>query len=206
MAADHVITLSNLTATTDPKPTDEVSRGYAVGSLWVNVSDGAGALTGHVYLLVDPTPGAAIWRQIYPGVYAGMYQEDIPTTITIGTANVDVIVDGMLQGLLHQFTFASSQLTASVAGDYKVDWSISFEMASGTGQQIEAAVFVNTARQGQTSAHRTIGNATDTGCISGTGIIAVAATDTVELRVRNETNTVNIIINHANLSLMKVGD
>lgn len=206
MAADHVIPLSNLTATTDPTVTDDVSAGYAVGSLWVNISEDAGALTGHVYLCVDPSFGAAIWRQIHPGVYGGMHQQNIPTTITIGSAGVDVIVTGMSAMTANRFIFASSQLTAAVAGDYITRWSISFHMASASGQQTEGSLYVNTTRQDQTSAHRTIGTGSDTGNMGGGGIVTMAVTDTIEVRVKNNTSTVDIVIDHANMDLVKCGD
>lgn len=48
---------SNLTATVAPTATDDDNAGYAVGSLWID------AVADRVWLLVDPTPGAAVWAE-----------------------------------------------------------------------------------------------------------------------------------------------
>jgi hypothetical protein len=41
--------------TTDPTSTDDLAHGYSVGWTWVNTT------TGHEYILVDDTTGAAVW-------------------------------------------------------------------------------------------------------------------------------------------------
>ncbi len=46
---------ANLTATRAPNDEDDVNFGYAVGSLWINVTGNA------VYMAVDVTSEAAIW-------------------------------------------------------------------------------------------------------------------------------------------------
>ena len=45
-------------ATTNPAVTDDSSKGYQVGSLWINTSTNAS------YILSNNAPGAAVWRQI----------------------------------------------------------------------------------------------------------------------------------------------
>ncbi len=49
---------SNFDATTDPTSNDDISLGYSVGSLWVNVSTDEG------FQCVDNTDGVAIWESI----------------------------------------------------------------------------------------------------------------------------------------------
>lgn len=48
--------LNKLDATTDPGVTDDSSDNYVVGSLWVNVT------TDKIFICVDNTGGAAIWK------------------------------------------------------------------------------------------------------------------------------------------------
>lgn len=47
--------VGNLTATTDPGPTDDGTAGYKVGNDWIN------QLSGKVFTMVDASTGAAIW-------------------------------------------------------------------------------------------------------------------------------------------------
>ena len=42
-------------ATTDPTVDDDADAGYSIGMIWVNTA------TGEAFLLVDDTPGAAVW-------------------------------------------------------------------------------------------------------------------------------------------------
>ena len=88
---------------------------------------------------------------------------------------------------------------------YGVDWSISFEMASGTNIECEGAAMVNGSISEQTAAHRKISSATDMGNMGGTGILSLSAGDLVQLGIMNESNAVDAIIGHANLKLVLVG-
>jgi len=49
---------NNLDATTDPLPGNDVSQSYTKSSLWIN------AVTSHIFICVDNTVGAAVWRSI----------------------------------------------------------------------------------------------------------------------------------------------
>jgi hypothetical protein len=50
--------LSNMNATNDPASTNDSTQGYLVGSKWFNVS------SDFIWMCIDSTPGAAIWKQI----------------------------------------------------------------------------------------------------------------------------------------------
>lgn len=54
-------------------------------------------------------------------------------------------------------------------------------------------------------AHRTVSNSTDKGNMAGTCILDLAASAQVSLYVTNETNTTDIDVEHANLTLVHVG-
>src|SRR5690606_11372890 len=47
-------------ASTDPGAEDDSTEGYRIFSLWLNTSSGA------LFMCVDSSSGAAVWRQIYP--------------------------------------------------------------------------------------------------------------------------------------------
>ena len=138
-------------------------------------------------------------------IYGSMSGDNINTTIAISDSAVYYPVTGLSTGAVNGFTYATSVLTAVYAGKYKVDWSISFHIASGAGKNIEGEVMINTTAQDNTSAHRLIGTGTDTGNMGGTGIITLAVDDTVKLSVKNTTDTVDVVVDHANISLVRVG-
>lgn len=50
--------LDNLIATVDPLVTDDLTKGYSVGSLWANIT------TDTYFLCTDAAAGAAVWRQV----------------------------------------------------------------------------------------------------------------------------------------------
>lgn len=57
---------ANMIATTDPGTTDDVSEGYAALSRWLNT------VSGHVWMCVDPTEDAAVWRNTTTGEVGGL--------------------------------------------------------------------------------------------------------------------------------------
>ncbi len=167
--------------------------------------DTAGKSTGDI-LSYD----GANWKARNPDTlltraWGSMYQDDAGTTITVSATNTDYIATGMSEGVLGNMTFQNArELKIVTAGIYKVDWSVSFTVASAN-QEIEAAVGVGGVRQAATSAHAKIATGTDTVNIGGTGLLNLAFNDLVQIVVRNETATVNINIEHANLSLVFLG-
>ena len=139
--------------------------------------------------------------------FGSMSQENIPTTVTIVSIGVAVIIDGMTGGNTNNVTFQNSrELKALKAGKYYIVWAVSFNMASGSGQEIEARIGINGVIQEEGSSHRTIGTGNDTGSMCGTAILTLAADDLVTIMIENESSTINIIIAHANLSLVQVGN
>ena len=57
LGVDQIATrLSNLAATSVPAVTDDLTKGYGVGSIWINTT------TNNVYLAANVSAGAAVWR------------------------------------------------------------------------------------------------------------------------------------------------
>ena len=138
-----------------------------------------------------------------PTSYGNMYQHDSGTLVTISTINTPVRVGGMTSGIKKQTgLLGDHSLVIERAGNYKIDWSISFEMAGGANQEIEGSVFLaNSTFAIQASAHRKATTAGDKGNMGATCILFLPENQQVSLAVLNETSTNNIIIDHANLSL-----
>ncbi len=59
--ANQVQPLNNFAATADPTTADDSTRGYTIGSRWVNLTSDEG------FELVDPAVGAAVWKSTTAG-------------------------------------------------------------------------------------------------------------------------------------------
>jgi len=58
---DDAISKCNFYASSDPLVTDDSTKGYSVGSIWVNG-------TSKIFQCVSPTANNAIWKQIFPSL------------------------------------------------------------------------------------------------------------------------------------------
>ncbi len=138
--------------------------------------------------------------------YGSMSQENVPTSVTINTAGTFEIVTGMTGGETNLATFQNSQeLKVLKAGRYFISWAVSFNMASGSGQEVEGAIGKGGTEQSPGSSHRTIGTGNDTGSMCGQAILDLAADDLITVMVTNESSTVSVVVEHASLSLVQVG-
>lgn len=138
--------------------------------------------------------------------YGAMGQENEPTTVTINSSGTAEIVGGQEGGETNNVIFQNSQeLRILKAGRYLITWALSFNMTSGSGQEVEGAIGKGGVAQSQGSAHRKIGTANDTGAMCGNTILDLAVNNLITIMVTNETSTVNVVIAHASLSLMQVG-
>lgn len=140
------------------------------------------------------------------GIYGSMYNNS-DTTITVGSSNTWYeVTTGMSTGTLSGISFDGSHyLQVSVAGNYKVDYSMALETAS-SNQEIAGAVTINGTAQEETHGHATIVSANKSVNISGTGILSLAANDQISLSVENHDSASNIIMTHANLTLLRLSN
>jgi hypothetical protein len=145
--------------------------------------------------------------------YGEIYAYDSNTTITItasGIANKVQVTAFDTNGASNQMTpdHTNDHITVTKAGVYLCTVSISAESVGGAAYEIGFSVFKNNgATQFQNlHVHRNLSGAGgDTGSLSMTGLITLAANDTVEVWTYNETNTSNIIVDDITLSLVQVG-
>jgi hypothetical protein len=138
--------------------------------------------------------------------YGSFYNDNNDTTVTISDNNPTEITAGFTGGATNNTTFQSGHnLLITYAGDYKIDWSLSFKTVSGTNQEIEGGVMIDGVKDSCATAHRKIGTGTDVGNMGASCVITLSANEEVSLYVQNNNDTQNIVINHGNLALVQVG-
>ena len=158
--------------------------------------------------------GDTYWTGDGSGVHYGDMYTNTTIAVTISDGNPteikDATNDGYTAGELNGVTFPTGgdehYLTVTKAGRYLINWSIS--MAQNTPSaaiETEAGIMIGGTAQNAGQAHRTVSNSTDNGNAGGCAILDLAANSQVSLFITNETNTTNIDVEHANLSIIMVG-
>ena len=137
----------------------------------------------------------------------GHFFTNINVEITIDNNDPTEVDSGMVAGLLKDVTFEDSHyLSVQQAGTYLVNWGMSAAMASASGGiEFEIGVMVDGVSREECQAHRTLANSTDTGNAASNCILALVDKNQVSLSVTNESSTINIDVNHANLSITRIG-
>lgn len=111
--------LNKTDATAAPAVTDDSDDGYAVGSLWIDVT------ADNAYILVDSTVGAAVWQQI-DGGGGGMTSFDVDAD----TGTAETVADG------NTLTIAGGTgIDTSVGATDTVTIAIDSTVATLTGTQ-----------------------------------------------------------------------
>jgi len=146
--------------------------------------------------------------------YGEIYAYEVGTTITIsgsGVANkVQVTAfdtNGASNGSVTP-DHTNDHITVGKAGHYLVTISMSMESTGGTAYILSAGLWKNNGASQYQNVHmsrRLSGGGSDTGSTSMSGIVDVAANDTLELWIWNETNTNNVIIDDVTLSVVQIG-
>ena len=145
--------------------------------------------------------------------FAEIYVNDANTTVTIsgtGIANKVQVLVFDTNGCSHNMTpdHTNDHITVVKAGCYLCTVSITAASVSGAAAQFSFNLFKNNGATAflNIHAHRDFsGGGGDVGSVSLSGIIDIAASDTIELWLWNDTNTQNIILDDINLSLVQVG-
>jgi hypothetical protein len=165
----------------------------------------AGAPT--TYLTIEPDADT-YWVGDGTGIpYGSMYNHDDTTTVDIVALNTPTqIPSGFSQGEVNETAFGNArEITVAKAGRYAITWQMSFTTASAN-QEIEGCVMIGGVADTTITAHRRISTATDTGSMSATGILDLAASAVISLAVTNETSSsVDVNIEHANMTVRMVG-
>jgi len=81
--------LNNYTAQVEPLPSNDVTQGYVVGSIWIN--DSVLQASNNIFICLDNTANYAVWtRMISQPIY---YQQPIVSNVSSTGANTVTLID-----------------------------------------------------------------------------------------------------------------
>jgi len=138
--------------------------------------------------------------------YGSMYA--VAGTITCAVANAGewyYIGTGLSDGgSSNSVTFQNSkELKALVAGKYLVNWSATVQCATA-GQNIMGGVMVNSSMQSSGASGADLAANTN-GTLGGSCVVSLAVNDLVRIGISNQTAVNDVIVNHANLTIVQIG-
>ena len=139
--------------------------------------------------------------------YGSMYGDDISETVTISSTDTWTEVNGgnLTAGQNNLTSLDSSyRIQVTNAGIYKIDWCMVVSTGAAA-QYIEGTICVNATASPQAVGATESAVANKQYQIAGTCILDLAASDYISLCVENDTSTQDIIVTHANLSIVQVG-
>lgn len=146
--------------------------------------------------------------------FAEIYANDVADELTIttaGQANKVQITSFAVDGVSNNTTpdHTDDHVTVVKAGMYLCTVSMSISSAAAGGaDDIGFAVYKNNGATefANCHGHRTLsGGGTDRGSCSMSGIIDLAASDTIEVWIWNEDSTDNVVVDDITLSLCEIG-
>lgn len=139
-------------------------------------------------------------------IFGGMYADNISQSVTISATDTHYEVGGSISGgNTNHMTFQNSkELKILDAGTYLITYSISVQCANAN-QEIETSIMVNSTASARLSAHTNITTANQPRVLSGTNPISLTVNDVVKFCVANHTATNNIVVSHANMSIVRIG-
>jgi len=109
---------------------------------------------------------------------------------------------GITNGVTFDDNSTADRLTATVAGDYKVDVSISFG-TSTTNHIVEGSIFKNGVKVDNLSFRRKL-SSSDLGVAVITGIVNLSASDYIDLRFSSDGNGDIVQLEIVNTNIVKV--
>ena len=142
----------------------------------------------------------------FPPAYGQLYENGAGTVINITTGGTFVQWVSSTAGLSNLTTpsIASDNITIDTGGGgvYLVGFQVSY---SGSNNEVyHWAVFVEGAEVLNISSERKISPG-DMGSQSGVGLVTLAATDVVDLRVTSVSDATTATVDHAQLTITRVG-
>lgn len=185
-----------------------LDAGLLIGDLDVDASSTS---VFHIKAHVGSITGDGVKHGIANGVRYGnylqpfgcMFQVNNAVVTTINTQNVFEDVLNFTTGELEQTTFGSSVLTTgSVATTYLVTFSACLE--NSTNVTYELAVEVDGVVRDESHTCATIATGGNDVSLSGNFILAIGASKDIKLVVANKTNTSNVTVLDASLSIVGI--
>jgi hypothetical protein len=137
--------------------------------------------------------------------YGSLYGDEISQSVTISSAGTYYEVGGSLSdgGSNGMTAQNSKELKCLTAGKYMVHWSMSVNVGNAN-QEVAGAVMVNSTRQTNSTNHTQVPTANKPYSISGTAVVALAVNDLLKLCVTNHTATNAVVVEHANLTAVRI--
>lgn len=115
---------------------------------------------------------------------------------------------GCITGQLNQMTHANGQLTALVAGVYKIDYSVSYyiDSADYTGASVfQSTIMINGLAMPDAVAEESVVAANEHNSQGGTCILVLAANDIIEVAMNSQFSNDQITIRQLNVSAVRIG-
>ncbi|KKL11963.1 hypothetical protein LCGC14_2540510, partial [marine sediment metagenome] len=128
--------------------------------------------------------------------FAEIYARDNTATTSTSTTKVQILIfdtDGESNNMTPDH--AQDHITVVKAGMYKIDASISIKNSSGSAHVISLEMYKNNGTVVFNNIHagRTLGTGTDVGNLTMSGIVDVAANDTLEFWITSDSGTARIV-------------
>lgn len=140
-----------------------------------------------------------------PMAYGSFYATNISSTIVVTVANSSYPAGGFTAGSMSGFTMSgTTALVCDVAGTFHIVWNMSID-TSGVADEIEGGITKNGVGLINGTGHTTVAVLNDGTTIAGSAIVSLAETDSIGLFVKNHTNANDIILEHGNLTAVRVG-
>lgn len=139
--------------------------------------------------------------------YGEMYADNVSQAVAIAAGNTWTnITAGMSAGDSNAFTFQNnSELLCNVAGKYAAQWSLAMD-TTGANDDIEGGIGVNGVVQIKTKNHTFVQIPNEEFGLASGGTLTLVVGDVVTLMVNNNTDADDLVLEHANLMLWKLGD
>lgn len=132
--------------------------------------------------------------------YGNMFQVNNATPTTINTVDVFEDVVNFTAGEVEQTTFASSTLaTGSISTAYLVTYSACIQ--NSTNVTFETAIEIDGTVRDESHACATIATGGNDVSLSGSFILTIGANKDIKLVIANKTNTANVIVVDASVSV-----
>lgn len=141
---------------------------------------------------------------------AEMYATNIAQAVVVPAADTFIQIGaGLTGGLTNLVTFQNArEFKITVAGKYRVWWSISPNFPSASNKEVEGAVMINGVTTGKSTAHCFVsagGNNRPTS-MSGSGDFNLVINDLISLALSNHTDGVDPVVEHLSCTILKIGN
>jgi len=193
------------TVSIDPDGTEQIASGGA-GTAYVL----PGGTYDSVSLQSDGTGWWVVNRSFVaaPIAYGHMYTNSLFTVaIASDETPTEVNTGGtdFTTGVLKNVTFSDHYLAVTYAGTYFIEWSMSVTLDSGsTAVGAYGGVMIDGSAKAEGRGRRTLSDSTESYHFSSTCILALSASDQVSLYLENLSDSQDLEVKTANVSLLRV--